>query len=161
MDQVRLNSLECEICHIIAVERQAENDKRQLVDRKIANRDSTEIHYQGVIGEFVVAKYLNIYPDFNTHMRPGSYDLVYRGWTIDVKNRGKYEDMMAPAHKKIGESDIYIVVHGFNPYEFSGWCFDYELIKDENFITFTERDSYFLPKYRLYDMNKLFDIRSK
>jgi|WetSurSiteA1Bulk_404760.scaffolds.fasta_scaffold06173_4 hypothetical protein len=158
---INLNNEEIKVCEAIAKKRRGNDRKNNIIDRKLSDDEGIEIDIRGMIGEFVIAKYLNIYPDFTTQPRGGGYELTYRNWSIDAKNRTPYKDMMTPTYKKKGESDIYIVVSGKNPYEIIGWCLEDELIKDENIINFARTPSYFLERKNLHRPEKLKNLKSK
>jgi len=143
---ISLNPLELQICLLIAEERQNTNEANRVTDRKISDKPALDLHYQGLTGEFVVAKYLNVYPDFTTQSRHGGSELIFRGWKVDAKNVNPHTNLMTPTHKKLEDADIYVVVTGDNPYYILGWCFAGELINHRNIVYFTPVESYLLRK---------------
>jgi hypothetical protein len=160
MTTIALNAFEFEVCWHIAKERQAENERNNIIDKRInKTKSAVQLNYEGLIGEFVVAKYLNIYPDFTTNVRQGGRDLKYKIWKLDAKNLTQPNYLLAPNWKKLGQSDIYIHIYGHNPYEIIGWAFETELIKPKNL---NEIDfpipSYALPACNLHPIENMLDL---
>lgn len=144
METIVLSQFEQKICYIIAKERLMVDEKSNVTERKVSTDSAIDIGYRGVVGEFVVAKYLNVYPDFTTEPRSGGHELTYHGWGIDAKYCHPHKNLIAPLHKKIGSADIYICVNGVNPYYILGWCFEAELIDNKNIAEWMPKPCYFL-----------------
>lgn len=153
---VTLNAYELKICKFLADERQNTNDANGVKDRRIdPNRNSFEVHFQGTKGEFAVAKYLNIYPDFNVYSRKGGHDLVYCEKKLDVKNAHPHVNLMTPATKQLGEADIYVCVTGDNPIILLGWCYERALINPNRLVDWTPVRAYFMERRMLNDIYSL------
>lgn len=133
---IELNDIEVKIAELVGRTRHEYDTECGIIDRRISDRTSVEIDIQGMLGELAIAKYLNVYPDLNTVLRTQCPDLVYRGWSIDVKNKGEsgYDDMITPAYTLEGKADIYINIKGSNPFEIIGWCYESILIRKENLV---------------------------
>jgi hypothetical protein len=162
MITIPLNDLEVRFCTIIGKERQAENERNHIASQRIdPDKTDEEIHIQGVCGEWVVCKYLNAYPDFTIKSRHGSHDLVYRGWKIDAKNTHPHRNLMIPCTKEKGQSDIYVVVSGTNPYEIVGWTWEDDLMKPEHIFKTKYNTCWRMMESELFPPEKLLDIFPK
>jgi hypothetical protein len=74
---VELLSFEISMSIDLAESRRKANREAGIVDRMIGFRDPLEIEIDGVLGEFAVCKYLNVFPDLTTEIRAGGHDCVY------------------------------------------------------------------------------------
>jgi hypothetical protein len=154
---IELLEFEYRICKIVGKDRNDVNIANGVIERIMSKiKTPEEIHIEGAVGEFVVAKFLNVYPDFTTEPRRRGAELMFMGWKVDAKNRNPYRDMMTPCHKQLGDADIYVCVTGeFPKYEITGWCWENELIRPENVRNFGYRDSYFLEEGKLHNILNL------
>jgi len=109
---VELILFEISTSNNLAESRRKANREAGIVDRMIGFRDPLEIEIDGVLGEFAVCKYLNVYPDLTTEIRAGGHDCVYMGLTCDVKTRpySNNPSLQVPEHKKKGDTEIFILV---------------------------------------------------
>lgn len=106
----------------------------------------------GVIGEFCVAKSLNLCPDFSVNPRSGGEDLrAHSGKTIDVKTtRNVNGNLVATLNKTNSQSDIYILAtvddYGCN---IDGWIYKEDLFVDKNIKNLGHGNTYFFAKENL------------
>jgi hypothetical protein len=160
--KITLNAFELRLCKALAAVRQETNDINGVIDHRIAkNKSSLEINFQGAKGEIALARFLNVYPDLTTQSRSGGCDLIFRGNKIDVKNRHPYRDLMTPATKKAGESDIYVCVTGDNPIILLGWCYENQFINPRRIVHWTPVTSYFVREAELNNIFDLMNIKEK
>jgi hypothetical protein len=108
---VTLSPSEIGMATHLAVSRQSVNRAAGVVDRMIGFRESIEIDIDGVLGEFAVCKYLNLYPDLTFERRSGGHDCIYQGLICDVKTRPFKKDqaLQVPEHKADGDTEIFIL----------------------------------------------------
>ena len=81
-------------------------------DRQVSKRDPYDIDIDGFMGEFIIAKYLGIMPDFSLNERKNSIDLISKkGKSIDVKTtRNPDGKLYVTDYHKKNPCDIYILV---------------------------------------------------
>jgi len=84
----------------------------KVVDQQMGNQDTWAIDIDGMVGEFCVAKFLNLCPDLTIGVRRGGADLVTQdGKTIDVKTTRHKDGRLLATLKKIdSQCDRYILV---------------------------------------------------
>jgi hypothetical protein len=151
MTRVELLSGELHVCRTIGFLRRCTN-LHKTKDQQVGKQDPWDIDMDGVIGEFCVAKTLNICPDFSIHARSGGGDLTLSdGRTVDVKTtRFKQGNLLATLNKINDPSDIYIlaIVDG-SGCNIEGWVAKEGLFKDENIKNLGHGLTYFLSKDEL------------
>jgi hypothetical protein len=149
--RVDLNAGEMHVCRLLGFLRRSIN-LNKTKDQQVGKQDPWDIDMDGVIGEFCVAKVLNVCPDFSIHARSGGDDLVLSsGATIDVKTtRLKQGNLLATLSKIDAPSDIYILAivddKGCN---IEGWIQKDMLFKKENLKNLGHGLTYFLSKEQL------------
>jgi hypothetical protein len=149
--RVDLNAGEMHVCRLLGFLRRSVN-LNKTKDQQVGKQDPWDIDMDGVIGEFCVAKVLNVCPDFSIHARSGGDDLVLpSGATIDVKTtRLKQGNLLATLSKIDAPSDIYILAivddKGCN---IEGWIQKDMLFKKENLKNLGHGLTYFLSKEQL------------
>jgi hypothetical protein len=114
-----LTKEEQSIAKAITKKRQQVNVHNSVHDYRCTNEDGIEL--EGYGAELAFCKMFNIYPDMTTESRSGGIDCKYKDFTVDVKwsNTGY---IIVPAHKKVCEVDIYVLMSGHFPsYEFEGF----------------------------------------
>ncbi len=108
-----------------------------VIDRQVGKQDPWEIDIDGVVGEFCVAKWLNVFPDMTVSIRKGGVDLTSpSGKTIDVKTtRYKTGKLLATTSKVNTPCDIYVlaVVDDLGC-TIAGWATKEELLNDNNLV---------------------------
>jgi len=82
-----------------------------VVDQQMGKQDPWAIDMDGVIGEFCVAKAMNVCPDLTIGIRKGGTDLYSRSnKTIDVKStRVKSGRLLATLKKDADPCDVYVL----------------------------------------------------
>jgi hypothetical protein len=149
--RVDLNAGEMHVCRLLGFLRRSIN-LNKTKDQQVGKQDPWDIDMDGVIGEFCVAKVLNVCPDFSIHARSGGDDLVLpSGATIDVKTtRLKQGNLLATLSKIDAPSDIYVLAivddKGCN---IEGWIQKDMLFKKENLKNLGHGLTYFLSKEQL------------
>ena len=108
---VVLSPSEIGVATHLAVSRQSVNRAAGVTERMVGYRDSIDINIDGVLGEFAVCKYLNVYPDLTFERRSGGHDCIYKGLSCDVKTRPYKENqcLQVPKYKAETSSEIYIL----------------------------------------------------
>jgi hypothetical protein len=114
--------------------------------------------------ELAVCKYLNTYPQLDVAINQhdlavagdvfgtvGQHDLVYHGWTIDVKQTTLAQGRLLGklSHKPLEfRSDIFVLVHSEQPKRQTilGWAWSNDLYKDGNREYFTKDQ---VPTYQI------------
>jgi hypothetical protein len=83
-----------------------------VVDQQVGKDDTWGIDIDGVVGEYCVAKHLNVCPDLTVSPRKGGTDLTsVLGESIDVKTtRTKNGRLLATLEKVSDPCDIYVLV---------------------------------------------------
>jgi len=81
-------------------------------DRQVSQQDPYEMDIDGFKGEYLVAKYLNLMPDFSINQKKNPADLKTSGGrTIDVKStRNKEGDVYVTEYHRKKPCDFYILV---------------------------------------------------
>lgn len=153
MVPVTLTKVERQIAVFMACERVINAERQGLHEAKVGSQSSIESNIEGMAGEIVVAKYLNLYPDMDLQETlPGSVDLISKdGKRIDVKTT-KYKNgkLLATLKKGKTPADVYFLVTGqFPSYSIIGWTWSSDLFKDENIVDLGHGDTYALPQERL------------
>lgn len=151
MTRVDLSSSELHICRYIGFLRRSKN-LNKTKDQQVGKQDPWDIDMDGVIGEFCVAKSLNLCPDFSVNPRSGGEDLrAHSGKTIDVKTtRNVNGNLVATLNKTNSQSDIYILAtvddYGCN---IDGWIYKEDLFVDKNIKNLGHGNTYFFAKENL------------
>lgn len=99
----------------LAALRQSVNRRAGTLNLKAGKQDPMTTELVGTFGEIALASYLNVMPDLTTHLRRGSADALWRGWTVDVKSTRNphgelWVDIRADKH-----ADLYVLVY-------VAWC---------------------------------------
>jgi hypothetical protein len=103
--------------------RQSINRQAGVVNQKAGKQDPITTEQVGVYGELAFAKWANVYPDLTTHLRKGSADATFRGWTVDVKStRNPHGDLWVD-YRPDKRADLYVLVHVDGAScALLGWC---------------------------------------
>lgn len=100
-------------------------------------QNSVQMSIQGTIGEYAVAKRLNLHFDMNTAYRNFGADLIsHRNAKIDVKSTTKAGgNMNAVGWTKPEDADVYILTEVEIPFvNIVGWIKSTDFIKEENIV---------------------------
>lgn len=139
------------VCRLIGFLRRSIN-LNKTKDQQVGKQDPWDIDMDGVIGEFCVAKVLNVCPDFSIHARSGGDDLTLpNGKSIDVKTtRLKQGNLLATLSKVASQSDAYILaIVDDRGCDIEGWVSKEQLFKNENVRNLGHGNTYFLSKEQL------------
>jgi len=134
--------------------RQSINRQAGIVNQKAGKQDPITTEQVGVYGELAFAKWANVYPDLTTHLRKGSADALFRGWTVDVKaTRNPHGDLWVD-YRPDKQSDIYVLVYvNGAACELLGWCW----FEDIPVLTTDETSPMRITSNKLNDMHLLLD----
>ena len=118
MIPVELTEAECKVCRVVGEMRRSNNRKEGVTDLLVATEDPMHRDVQGIAAELAFAKYYNLYPPYDVHVRSAGEDFTVNGKTIDVK-QSDYPNarLIVPPSKveKDGGSDNYVLVTGVMP----------------------------------------------
>jgi hypothetical protein len=129
----------------------------KVADQQMGNQDTWAIDIDGMVGEFCVAKALNLFPDLTVGIRSGGSDLVSRnGKHIDVKTTRVSNGRLLATIKKSSEPcDLYVLVTvddaGGN---LIGWASKDALFNDQNKINLGHGVGYALDQAQLESLIK-------
>ena len=109
--RVELTKAELFICRMLGMMRRSVA-MDNVIDQQVGKDDTWSIDIDGVVGEYCVAKHLNVCPDLTVSARRGGSDLIsVLGETIDVKTtRIKNGRLLATLKKAEDPCDIYVLV---------------------------------------------------
>lgn len=148
--RIDLSRQELFICEYFGTMRR-KNAMQFNVDRQVSKQNPYDMDIDGFKGEFIVAKHLNLMPDFTLNERKNPVDLWINGKSIDVKaTRNKLGSIYVTMYHKKHPCDYYIqVVVDDAGGEISGWITGEELfqkavLNEEHF-----HPSYMLPRAQL------------
>jgi hypothetical protein len=111
LKRIDLTEEELFICRMLGVMRRS-SAMHSVKDRQVGKNDTWAIDIDGMVGEYCVAKYLNVCPDLTVGPRSGGADLISRTkQRIDVKTtRIPDGRLLATIEKAKDPCDIYILV---------------------------------------------------
>lgn len=111
MKRINLTTEELFICRMLGVMRRS-SAMDAVKDRQVGKDDTWSIDIDGMVGEYCVAKALNVCPDLTVGPRKGGADLISRTkQSIDVKTtRIPNGRLLATLEKAKDPCDIYILV---------------------------------------------------
>lgn len=109
--RVDLTKSELHICRLLGIMRRS-TARNKVEDQQMGNQDPWALDMDGMIGEFCVAKFLNVCPDLTIGVRSGGQDLQsVEGRSIDVKTtRYKSGKLLCTIKKQSDPCDIYVLV---------------------------------------------------
>ena len=84
--RIELSPGELAVAQVIASLRQAVNREAGRVNLKAGPQDPMITELVGIYGELAFARYANVFPDLSVHLRAGSFDATWLGWSVDVKS---------------------------------------------------------------------------
>ena len=152
--RVDLTSAELHICRILGVMRRS-IAMVKVTDQQVGNNDTWAIDIDGVVGEYCVAKHLNVCPDLTVSARRGGSDLIsVLGETIDVKTtRTKNGRLLATIKKAADPCDIYVLVIVDDAGgEIAGYATKEDLFQDKNIKDLGHGPGYVLDKNQLKEL---------
>lgn len=156
--RVQLSEAEVLLAGFLATMRQSINRQAGIVNQKAGPQDPITTEQVGLYGELAFAKWANVYPDLTTHIRTGSADAVYKGWTVDVKStRNPHGDLYVDARRE-KLADLYVLVHvNYASCELVGWLWSSEVPS----LTTSTESPYIVEQRDLNDMRYLNEIELK
>ena len=131
-----LNRHEMLICDIFGSIRR-KNAMQFNYDRQVSKQNPYDMDIDGFMGEFIVAKYLNVMPDFTINEKKNPTDLIWNNLTIDVKTtRNPNGALWVTEYHKKNPCDIYIqVVIDNNIGSIKGWIDKSELFAKAEYVS--------------------------
>jgi hypothetical protein len=84
--RIELSPGELAVAQVIASLRQAVNREAGRVNLKAGPQDPMITELVGIYGEVAFARWANVFPDLSVHLRAGSFDATWLGWSVDVKS---------------------------------------------------------------------------
>lgn len=126
-----------------------------VVDQQVGNDDTWAIDIDGVVGEYCVAKHLNVCPDLTVSPRKGGTDLTsVFGETIDVKTtRTKNGRLLATLKKAVDPCDIYALVIVDNTGgDIIGYATKEDLFQEKNIKNLGHGNGYALDQNQLKEL---------
>lgn len=132
----KLNRHEMLICDLFGSIRR-KNAMQFNYDRQVSKQNPYDMDIDGFMGEFIVAKFLNIMPDFTINEKKNPIDLIWNNLSIDVKTtRNPNGNIYITEYHKKNPCDIYIqVIINENIGTISGWIDDIELFNVAEYIS--------------------------
>ena len=117
-----LNRHELLVCDIFGSIRR-KNAMQFNYDRQVSKQNPYDMDTDGFMGEFIVAKHLNVMPDFTINEKKNAVDLIWKRKTIDVKTtRNPTGNVYVTEYHRKNPCDLYIQVVIDPPYgEITGW----------------------------------------
>jgi hypothetical protein len=107
---IELNRHELVVCDIFGSIRR-KNAMQFNYDRQVSKQNPYDMDIDGFMGEFIVAKYLNVMPDFTINEKKNAVDLKWNNRTIDVKTtRNPRGNVYVTEYHRKKPCDLYIQV---------------------------------------------------
>jgi hypothetical protein len=150
-----LNRHEMLVCDIFGSIRR-KNAMQFNYDRQVSKQNPYDMDIDGFMGEFVVAKCLNVMPDFTINEKKNPTDLIWNGLTVDVKTtRNPNGAIWVTEYHKKNPCDIYIqVIINDSIGSIKGWIHKSELFTMSEYIS-GNHPSYKLTQNLLKPIEKL------
>ena len=143
--------------NLLAVMRNGVARNNKVTDKQMGKQNPIEIDEDGLLGEFAVAKYLNVFPDFSISPRSGGADLIRNNKKIDVKaTRYKSGNLVIHIDKKADEVDLYIlaIIQENKSVDIVGWIESTEAIQEINIGDLGHGKGYVIPQSKLKKFGK-------
>ena len=140
----------------IAGIRQGVNRERGITNQKAGPQDPITTELVGMLGELAFARWANVCPDLSTHLRAGTPDAVFRGYTVDVKSTRNPLGPLYVDPRPDKAPDVYVLVHiEYAACTLLGWVWRSEL---NEYLTPEENR---IPVNQLTEMRWLAEIEHK
>ena len=150
--RINLTDSEMFICRTLGMMRRSEA-MNKVKNQQMGKDDTWSIDIDGMVGEFCVAKHLNVCPDLTISVRKGGADLISpQKKTVDVKTtRHKNGRLLATLKKFEDACDIYVlvIVDDFGG-DIIGWATHQELCNDKNMMNLGYGVGYALEQNQLH-----------
>ena len=95
----------------IAALRQGVNREAGKKNLKAGPQDVMTTELVGLYGELAFCKWANVMPDLTTHLRAGSHDAIWRGFSVDVKSTRNAQGDLYVDMRTDKRPDIYVLAH--------------------------------------------------
>lgn len=133
--RITLSYAEFHMCDVFGTMRRRTAMNNNINDQQMGKQDSFTIDIEGMVGEYAVAKALNLCPDFTVGPRNGGHDLLtHNNKTVDIKTT-KYKTgaLLATLKKEQSPCDIYVLVTvDKDGCDIAGWASSEELFQSKN-----------------------------
>jgi len=148
--KIELNRHEMLMCELFGSIRR-KNAMQFNYDRQVSKQDPYDMDIDGFMGEFVVAKYLNIMVDTSINEKKNPTDLYFNAYSVDVKTtRNPKGAVYVTEYHRKSPCDYYIqVVINGNVGHITGWIDKYDLFSKAEYISGSH------PSYKLNQENLL------
>ena len=152
---IELNRHELLICDIFGSIRR-KNAMQFNYDRQVSKQNPYDMDIDGFMGEFIVAKKLNVMPDFTINEKKNPTDLWYKDKSIDVKTtRNPNGNIYVTEYHRKKHCDIYIQVVLNPPFgDIKGWV-DSKTLFEKAELLGGNHPSYCFKQSELFDINEL------
>lgn len=111
MTVVNLSAGEMATAATIAAIRQGVNREARVTNQKAGPQDPITTELVGLYGELAFCRWANVMPDLTTHLRSGSYDAMWLGWTVDVKSTRNRDGDLYVDMRPGKTPDCYVLAH--------------------------------------------------
>lgn len=153
--KIEFNRHELLICDLFGSIRR-KNAMQFNVDRQVSNQNPYDMDIDGFMGEFAVAKHLNVMVDTSINEKKNPIDLYWMGKSIDVKtSRNPLADIHVTEYHKKKPCDLYIQVILVDDCAYlSGWV-DSKSLFEKAMLIHGSHPSYRLNQKELFKMEDL------
>lgn len=127
----------------------------KVQDQQVGQDDTWAIDIDGMVGEYCVAKKLNVCPDLTVSVRRGGTDLISpKGKSVDVKTtRTKHGHLLATLKKVEDPCDIYVlVIVDDKGGDIVGYATKEDLFQDQNIKDLGRGPGYALSQNQLKEL---------
>jgi len=153
MPTITLSNIELDTIQIISNLRQIVNQCCSVKDVKRSTNTSSEINFEGVVGEYAFCKYYNLFLDITPSPRSGGYDCVYEDKRVDIKTTHYKNGRLICTMKENNQVDIYVLaILEKNLVTLVGWAYKDELIDSRNIQDLGYGNTYVLDQNKLRTM---------
>jgi len=124
MAVIVLNNGEMTVAATLATLRQGVNREVGIANQKAGKQDPITTELVGLYAELAFSRWANVAADLSTHLRRGSYDATYLGYTVDVKGTRSKTSPLYLDTRPDKRPDIYVLVQvEYATCTFVGWIF--------------------------------------
>ena len=161
MMRIEFNRHELLICELMGTVRR-KNAMQFNADRQVSNQNPYDMDIDGFMGEFAVAKYLNVMVDTTINEKKNPVDIIWNGHTIDVKTtRNTHANIHVTEYHRKSPCDIYIqVIIDKESAILSGWVDSNTLFEKAEYLD-NDHPSYRLQQKHLFHIAKLKEYGQK
>jgi hypothetical protein len=152
MLNIKLNRHELMLCDIFGTVRR-KNAMQFNYDRQVSKQDKYDMDIDGFKGEYIVAQYLNVMPDFSINEKKNPIDLHWNNKSIDVKStRNPNGNIYITEYHKKKPCDYYVqVILNDDGGDIVGWIDSENLFKKATFVN-GSHPSYMLKQKDLFKL---------